>query len=357
MMTQTFDATKAEAFVERLLNMINSGALTLMTSIGHRTELFDTMADLPPSTSQQIADAAGLNERYVREWLGAMVTGSFVEYDAIAQTYVLPAEHAAFLTRAAEPNNLALIAQFPPMLALVEDQIIDCFYKGGGVPYSNFKRFHTIMAEATHQGTVLPLIDQVLPLVPELTKALEQGIDVLDVGCGSGSALNKLAATFPNSRFTGYDFSGETIATANAEAQRLKLSNVQFQVQDAATIEECDRYDLITTFDAIHDQAKPDQVLHNIYRALRTDGIYLMQDIRAATNVEDNLDHPLAPYFYTVSCMHCMTVSLAYEGMGLGTMWGQQTALRMLAEAGFKQVEIKRLPQDLVNDYYIIYKQ
>lgn len=356
MTTTTFDATKAEAFAGRMLDIINSGALTLMISVGHRTKLFDTIAELPPSTSQQIADAAGLNERYVREWLGAMVTGALVNYDPIAKTYTLPAEHAAFLTRAAEPNNLAMFAQFPPMLALVEDQIIDCFYKGGGVPYSEFKRFHTVMAEATDQGTVAPLIDQVLPLVAGLTETLQRGIDVLDLGCGSGKALNILAATFPKSRFTGYDFSSEAIATANAEAQRHHLSNIEFQVRDAALIEEYERYDLITTFDAIHDQAKPDRVLQNIYRALRSNGIYLMQEIRAATNVEGNLNHPLAPYFYMVSCMHCMTVSLADGGMGLGTMWGQETALQMLAEAGFKQVEVQRLSQDLVNDYYITHK-
>jgi ubiquinone/menaquinone biosynthesis C-methylase UbiE len=357
METQTFDPTKAEAFAGRMLEMLNSGALILMTSIGYRTELFDTIAELPPSTSQQVADVAGLNERYVREWLSAMVTGRIISYDPIAKTYTLPVEHAAFLTRAAEPNNIAQFAQFPPMLALVEDQIIDCFYQGGGVPYSEFKRFHAVMAEASSQSTVIPLIDQVLPLVPGLTEALQQGIEVLDLGCGSGKALNKLAAAFPNSRFTGYDFSGETIAIANTEAQRHQLSNLQFQVKDAVEIEECDRYDLITTFDAIHDQAKPEQVLHNIYRALRSNGTYLMQEIRAATNVEDNLDFPLAPYFYTVSCMHCMTVSLAYGGTGLGAMWGQETALRMLAEAGFKQVEIKQLPQDIVNEYYIVSKR
>jgi ubiquinone/menaquinone biosynthesis C-methylase UbiE len=356
MTIQTFDPAKAEAFAGRMLGILNSGALTLMISIGYRTALFDTMAALPPSTSQQIADAAGLNERYVREWLGAMVTGSLVNYDPIHQTYTLPTEHAAFLTRVAAPNNLALFAQFPPMLALVEDQIIDCFYQGGGVPYSEFKRFHTVMAEATNQGTVAPLIDGVLPLVPGLTEALQRGINVLDLGCGSGKALNVLAETFPNSRFTGYDFSSETIAIATTEARRHQLSNIEFQVKDAAVIEEYDRYDLITTFDAIHDQAKPDQVLHNIYRALRPDGTYLMQEIRAATNVEGNVDHPLAPYFYTVSCMHCMTVSLAYGGKGLGAMWGQETALRMLAEAGFKRVEIKQLPQDIVNEYYITYK-
>lgn len=356
MTTQTFDTTKAEAFAERMLNILNSGAITLMTSIGHRTELFDTMAELPPSTSLEIADAIGLNERYVREWLGAMVTGRLVDYDPIDKTYCLPAEHAAFLTRAAASDNIAVFAQYIPLLGTVEEQIIDCFYKGGGVPYSEYKRFHAVMAEDSGQSTVSALFDHVLPLIPGLTELLQQGIDVLDLGCGCGRALNKLAAAFPNSHFTGYDFSQEAIATANAEAQLRKLSNIQFEVKDAAILEEYDRYDFITTFDSIHDQAKPDAVLQNIHNALRPNGVYLMQDIHAATNVDGNLDHPIAPLLYTVSCMHCMTVSLAYGGMGLGTMWGTEKALQMLAEAAFKQVEIKQLAHDFQNDYYIIRK-
>jgi 2-polyprenyl-3-methyl-5-hydroxy-6-metoxy-1,4-benzoquinol methylase len=357
MTTQTFDSAKAEAFAERMLSILNSGALTLMTSIGYRTELFDTLAELPPSTSQQIADAAGLNERYVREWLGAMVTGRLVDYDSTAKTYTLPAEHAAFLARTAAPNNLALIMQYIPVLATVEEQIIDCFYKGGGVPYSEYKRFHTVMAEDSAQGTVTVLLDRVLPLIPGLAEALQQGIDVLDLGCGYGRAISKLAATFPNSRFTGYDFSNEAIATANLEAQQRNLSNVRFEVKDAAMLEERDRYDFIATFDAIHDQAKPDTVLRNIYNALRPNGSYLMQDIHGSSHIDGNLEHPIAPFIYTISCMHCMTVSLAYGGMGLGTMWGREKALQMLADAGFKQVEIKQLEQDFVNDYYIIHKQ
>jgi 2-polyprenyl-3-methyl-5-hydroxy-6-metoxy-1,4-benzoquinol methylase len=356
MTTQTFDPTKADAFAARMLDILNSSAISLMTSIGHRTELFDTMAELPPSTSQQIADAAGLNERYVREWLGAMVTGRFVDYDPIDKTYSLPAEHAAFLTRSAASDNIASITQFIPVLGVVEDRIIDCFYKGGGVPYSEFKRFHAVMAEDSDQTTVSALFDHLLPLIPGLTEALQQGIAVLDVGCGSGRAMNKLAQAFPNSRFTGYDFSGEAIANANAEAQMRKLSNIQFQVKDAATLDERDRYDFITTFDAIHDQAKPDVVLQNIYNALRPDGVYLMQDIRAATDVGSNLEHPIAPFLYTISCLHCMTVSLAYGGMGLGTMWGKEKALEMLSEAGFTQVEIKQLAHDFQNDYYIVRK-
>lgn len=353
----SFDPAKAEAFANRMLDILNSGAIALMTSIGHRTELFDTLAELPPSTSQQIATAAGLNERYVREWLGTMVTGRIVAYNPIDKTYILPAEHAAFLTRAAASDNIAPFAQYIPLLGAVEEQVIDCFYQGGGVPYSEYKRFHAVMAEDSGQTIVSALFEHVLPLIPGLIEVLQEGIDVLDVGCGSGRALNKLAEAFPKSRFRGYDFSGEAIANANAEAQLRKLHNVQFEVKDAATLKECDRYDLITTFDAIHDQAKPDRVLQNIYRALRPDGVYLMQDIRAATDVGENLEHPVAPLLYTVSCMHCMTVSLAYGGMGLGAMWGQEKALQMLAEAGFKQVEIKQLAHDFQNNYYILRKR
>lgn len=225
------------------------------------------------------------------------------------------------------------------------------------MPYSEFKRFHEVMAEDSGQTIVAALEDHILPLVPGLVDRLAEGIDVLDVGCGSGRALNKLARLFPASRFTGYDFSQEAIATATAEAQQQHLSNVQFQVKDAATLDAVEQYDLITTFDAVHDQARPDLVLRNIYNALRSEnGIYLMQDIRAASEVSGNLDHPVAPFLYTISCMHCMTVSLAAGGMGLGTMWGREKAWEMLKEAGFPHIEMKLLPHDIMNDYYILPK-
>src|SRR5688500_11851774 len=150
MTTQVLDQKKAEKFAEKMIGIINGGALALMTSIGHRTGLFDIMADLPPSTSRQIADAAGLNERYVREWLGAMVVGRIIDYDAQAATYSLPEEHATALTRAASPNNIAATTQFISLLGSVEGQIIESFRKGGGVPYSAFPGFHEVMAEESN---------------------------------------------------------------------------------------------------------------------------------------------------------------------------------------------------------------
>lgn len=353
---QTLDQKKAEAFAERMLDILNSGAIVLMISIGHRTGLFDSLANLPPSTSQQIADAAGLNERYVREWLGAMVTGRFVDYDAIADTYYLPPEHAAFLTRTASPNNMAVTAQFIPLLATIEDRAIDCFYNGGGIPYSAYPRFHQVMAEESRQTVVAALEEAILPLIPGLIKSLEKGIDVLDVGCGSGYAIAQLAQRFPNSRFTGYDFSEEAIAKARSFAVDRGLLNIQFQVKDAAKLDEIEQYDLICTFDAIHDQAKPDLVLRDIYQALRSDGVYLMQDIRSSSNVGGNLGHPIAPLLYTISCLHCMTVSLSSGGMGLGAMWGEEKALEMLTEAGFTSAQIHRLDHDFMNNYYIVKK-
>jgi SAM-dependent methyltransferase len=343
-------------FDERFMQALNGGALMLMSSIGHRTGLFDTMAEMRPATAEAIARAAGLNERYVREWLGAMVVSGVVEVDPESGVYELPAEHAAFLTRSAAPNNLAAFAQYIGQLGAVEDGIVDCFRNGGGLPYSAFKRFHEIMADDSGQ-TVLPaLIDHILPLVPGLTERLQAGIDVLDVGCGRGRALNLLARTFPNSRFTGFDFSDETIDYARNEARENGSTNVRFLKKDAAHFLDTEAFDLICTFDAVHDQADPLAVVSNIRRALRPDGVYLMQDIHGHTHHHDNIDHPMGTLLYTVSCMHCMTVSLAEGGAGLGAMWGVEQATDLLRRAGFRDIEVHQLEHDVQNDYYIIRK-
>jgi 2-polyprenyl-3-methyl-5-hydroxy-6-metoxy-1,4-benzoquinol methylase len=351
-----FDRAKAEAFHARVMGTINGAALALMTSIGHRAGLFDVLSRLPRATSEGIAREAGLEERYVREWLGAMVAGGFVEYDPSEKKYWLPREHAASLTRASRPDNLAATCQWIPVLASVEDRILECFERGGGVPYSAYRRFHAVMAEESDQTVVAGLLDHIVPLVPGLRDALERGIDVLDVGCGSGRALAVLARAYPKSRFTGYDASAEGIASARAEARELGLANARFEVRDAAGLGHAADFDLVTAFDAIHDQARPDRVLAGIATALRPEGTFLMQDIAGTSHLHRDREHPLAPFLYTISCLHCMTVSLAEGGMGLGAMWGEKAALRMLGEAGFGCVEVRRLPHDPMNNYFVARK-
>lgn len=350
------DQTKADAFVDKMVGVLNQAGVALMTSVGHRTGLFDKMAKLPPSTSDDIAKAAGLDERYVREWLGAMVTGCVVDHDPDAKTYSLAPEHAACLTRTAVTENIACTMQWIAVLAGVEDEIVTCFREGGGVGYERFHRFHEVMAQESAQSVVAGLMDHILPLEKDLKQRLEQGIDVLDIGCGQGRAINALAGTFPASRFAGYDLSEEAIGSARAEAQRRGSTNVRFEVKNVTNIGEVDSFDLITAFDAIHDQADPAGVLKGIHAALRPGGTFLMQDIRASSHLHKNMNHPLGPFLYTISTMHCMTVSLAQGGAGLGTVWGEELAMEMLAEAGFGNAKITRLEHDVLNNYYLARK-
>ena len=349
-------ADTAEEFAVRMVEAIDSASLAILLSIGHQTKLFDTLAELPPATSAQIADAAGLNERYVREWLGGVVAAQVVEYDPTARMYALPPHRAAALTRAAGPDNLARVAQFIPLLAEVEQKIIGCFHNGGGLSYSEYPRFHTLMAEQSGAGFDAELVDVVLPLADGLPERLRAGADVADIGCGSGHAINVMAAAFPASRFTGIDFSEEGLAVGRAEASRLGLKNAAFAAKDVANLDGAEGYDVITVFDAIHDQAQPARVLRNIHEALRPGGFLLMVDIKASSEVQDNVGAPMATYKYTVSTMHCMSVSLALDGAGLGTCWGRQLAESMLADAGFSDVEVREIESDVINNYYIAHK-
>ena len=353
MATRQLDEARADAFAERMLDALNAASVTFMTSVGYRTGLFDAMAELPPSTSAEIADAAGLNERYVREWLGAMVTGRVVEYDPRERSYSLPPEHAASLMRAAGPDNIAAVAPYIPLFGSVEREVIECFRNGGGVPYSAYPGLQEQLDNESRPIYDATLIDKTLPVVPGLVERLEAGIDVADVGCGSGHAINLMAQAFPNSRFTGYDFSEDGVQRGRQEAAAMGLRNARFEAKDVADLDARDSFDLITAFDTIHDQAQPRKVLKEIAEALRPDGIFLMVDIAASSNVEDNIDHPLGPTLYAFSTLHCMTVSLALDGEGLGTAWGEQKAKELLAEAGFDQVDVRQVEGDIFNNYYV----
>lgn len=351
-------ASENTGFDEWFLTALNNGGLMLMISIGHRLKLFDAMAQMEWTDSNRLAETAGLNERYVREWLGALATGGVIEVDQTNQ-YRLPEEHARFLTRKNGAENLGLYAQYISVLGNVEDDILNCFYEGGGLPYEKYDRFHEVMAEDSGMTVVNALEDFILPLVPGLVDRLEEGIRVLDLGCGRGRALLKMANLFPNSDFIGLDLSEEAIGWARSEAKQRNLGNVHFKVKDATDFDqtaEPEAFDFITTFDAIHDQAKPLAVLKGIYKSLKPGGVYLMQDIHSTGHVHTNMDHPLGPVLYTVSCMHCMSVSLAQGGDGLGTMWGREKAQELLGKAGFEEIEIHRLEHDIQNDYYVMTK-
>jgi ubiquinone/menaquinone biosynthesis C-methylase UbiE len=357
MASTTYDESRAEAFAGRMLEILNDGAVTVMISVGHRTGLFDALRETGASTSQELADAAGLEERYVREWLGAMTAGRIVELDPETSRYALPQEHAAWLTRAASPDNLAVEAQWITTLSTVEDDIVECFRKGGGVPYERYSRFHEVMAEESAQTVLSVLFSHILQLVPGMAERLDNGASLLDLGCGRGRALLLFAERFPRSTFSGYDLSADAISYAKTQAAERELDNVRFEQRDLGTFDvdaEPDAFSYVTTFDAVHDQAHPLAMLRGIRRTLEPGGTYLMQDIQGSSHVHENLDHPGGPLLYMISCMHCMTVSLAQGGDGLGAMWGEQKARELLAEAGFTSVDVHLLEHDPFNAYFVV---
>ncbi|QGV81267.1 class I SAM-dependent methyltransferase [Streptomyces ficellus] len=351
MTTPEPDRSRQEAFAGHMVDILNKGALALLVSVGHQTGLFDTMRALPPATSTGIARAAHLDERYVREWLGGMVVGGILEYDPADATYRLPPEHAASLTTAGGPDNLAGMMPYIALMGEVEQRVVAAFRDGGGVPYTAYPRFQELQAQETARVYDAALVDTIVPLAPGLAERLREGVDVLDVGTGRGHAPLVLAEAFPRSRFHGLDQSEDAIAFARHEAERRSLDNLRYVVGDSTQIPG--RYDVVTAFDVIHDLARPQETLDAVAGALRDGGVFLMGDIAASSNLEDNIGHPFGPTLFGVSVFYCMTTSLSTGGAGLGTVWGEQTARRMLGEAGFTDVEVRSVEGDPLNVYYV----
>jgi len=346
-----FDPQAMEAAAGKVMSIYAGAMLNYMIDIGHRTGLLATAAQ-GPGTSEELAARSGLTERYVREWLGAMVTGGIFEYDPATKTYSLPPAEAAVLTGG--PLPLATIAGLQTHLGKHVHEVARAFREGGGVPYSAYRPEFTDLMDAI--GRTLydtALVDGYLPLVEGLTDQLETGAVVADVACGTGHALVVLARQFPASRFVGIDLDEGAIARARAEASGAGLTNVRFEVADAARIGFTDEFDAVLVFDAIHDQVDPAAVLRGIHTALKPGGAFLMKEPRAADNLEDNVGNPFAPIGYGISTLHCMTVSLAHDGAGIGTMFGVQLACRLLAEAGFEDTAVLDAPGDPTDAVYV----
>jgi SAM-dependent methyltransferase len=341
--------------MEQTFGSYTGGMVTLMIDIGYRTGLFEAAAT-GPATSAELATRAGLQERYVREWLGAMVTSGIFEYDPAAGTYKLPMEHAVCLTGGGA-SNVARLSLFTSMLGKHVGAVATAFREGGGVPYSEFRpEFTDVMDTMSRNVFDEALVNGFLPLAPGVTELLTSGARAADVGCGTGHALVLLGKAFPASTFVGYDMADDALARARAEAASVGVTNVSFEICDVARLEVDPPFDVIFSFDTIHDQVDPAAVLANIFGALAPGGSYVMVEPYASSNLEDNVGNPMAPLMYAVSTLHCMTISLAHDGAGLGTAFGEQKARQLLADAGFGDVTVNPAPGDPLDAVYVTNK-
>jgi ubiquinone/menaquinone biosynthesis C-methylase UbiE len=355
------------SFSEKMIDILNYGAINLAMAIGYRTGLFDVMDEFDsPQTIDKISQAAGLNSRYVTEWLGVMTTAEITELSLIenAETrYFLPKNWGDLLTRRAGNSNLGVYTQEIPLLTrCAMAAVIDGFNTGEGISYDHYPKFQVFMSQLANAKHRQVLVNTFLPSVDNgrIIQQLESGIQVCDLGCAEGVAVILMAEAFPKSHFVGIDISPEVIDEARRKARQQKIENLDFLVLDAADLkskrEMKGLFDYVTAFDAIHDQTRPLDVLRGVNHILTPNGRFSMVDIAANSNLADNMTHPMGPFLYTVSLMHCMPVGLVGGGTGLGMMWGREKAVEMLRDAQFQTVQVLEMPDDPFNLHFFCSK-
>ena len=347
------DTAATEEFAFKLVETITGSLLTSLIEIGRRTGLFE-LAAAGPATSAELAERGGLHERYVREWLAAMATAGIFEYDATNGRFWLPIEHAAVLTGDTY-DNLGPLAYLVSAITRRSEAVATCFLDGGGVPWEAYlPEMHDVMDVLWQPMYRDILVQQILPLAPGLVEKLDAGTRAADVACGAGNGTLVMARRFPNSTFVGYDQDAAAIAVARSRAGG--LANVSFEVADAATLTSDQPFGVAFVFNAIHDQARPLEVLTSIRSILEPGGTLLMDEPRISSNLEDNIGDPIAAMTYAISLLHCMTVSLAEGGAGLGTGWGEQVALALLSDSGFGPVDTHDAPGDPGNAIFVTHR-
>lgn len=347
--------SKSEVFLEKVFGDIAGAYTTIMCCIGDKLNLFKHLESNGPLSSNELANISNINERYAREWLLALSSAGYLIYNPQTQEFSLPPEHAPVLTHEGGPIFLAGI--FQQYLAEIRniDKLIDKFKSGGGISLDEYHEDEFIgMERMTASWFENLLLNEWIPAVPEIKKKLEKGIKVADIGCGRGRAVLKLAQAFPNSKFIGYDVVKSAIDYANSIASSQGLENrISFRQLDITNgIPEKEHFDLITTFDAIHDLPDPQAALSSINKALKPDGTYLWLEINSKDKPEDNFS-PIGTLLYSSSIVYCMTTSLASNGSGIGTLGMPPSKVKEYSEkAGFSHV--KKLPVD--NLFNVLYE-
>jgi SAM-dependent methyltransferase len=286
-----------------------------------------------------------VNERYALEWLRGLTAAGYLTYDRGADRFELPPEHAPALAQEGSPFFFGGPYQIFPGALGVLDELTERFRSGGGVDQSAYgPDMWEGMERFTSSWFDNFLVQEWVPAMPEVERKLQEGARCADIGCGAGRATLTLARAYPTTTHVGYDLADAQLARAQANAAAAGLGErVRFEKADGAKgLPE--KYDLITTFDVIHDAIDPIGILKTIRQGLKDDGIYVCLDINCADDPADN-EGPVAAMYYGFSMAYCLTTSLAHGGAGLGTCGLPEAKLRELCEqAGFGQV--RRVPID-----------
>lgn len=339
------DKDKSTRFMLKVVGDVGTALAAGLLVVGDRAGLFKHMAGAGPISAAELAKRSGVLVRYVEEWLATMAGAGYVEYDAgnVAEgdRFTLPEEHAQFLTNPGSEYYLGgLYGSLPGLLSMVP-KLAEAFQTGSGISFADFgaglPQALEVMNRPVYEAR---LVRHWLPTLPSVMQRLQAGGRALDVGCGTGVVPITLAKAFPTATIAGIDMDAPSIDIARSYARDAGVGDrVHFRAQPIEALPAEPSWDLITTFDVMHDLPDPVDAMKRIRAALSEGGTYLMVEPKVGDDLETNLGNPFARMFYGISCLHCVPQSLAQGGLGLGACWGEKRARALAGEAGFTRFE------------------
>lgn len=331
------DENKLHEFLGKMVNEMGAAANGALIILGERLGLYKAIMDNGPVSSQELADATGTTERYVREWLSAQAGSGYIEYQPDSGKFSMTPEQAAVFAHPESP--VLMTGAFYAISSMYHDEpkLEDAFRAGTGVSWGDHDGCLFCGTEKFFRPSYSSnLVQNWLPSLQGVSDKLEKGAKVADVGCGHGASTIIMAQAYPNSTFIGYDFHKPSVDYASAKAREEGVTNISFELATAKNYPGSD-YDLVCFFDCLHDMGDPVGACEHVKSTLKEDGTCMIVEPFAHDNLEDNLN-PVGRAFYAFSTMICTPSSLSQEvGLGLGAQAGEKRLKDVVMSGGFSQ--------------------
>jgi 2-polyprenyl-3-methyl-5-hydroxy-6-metoxy-1,4-benzoquinol methylase len=336
------DKERSQRFMQKVVGDVGTAMAAALVLVGDQAGLFRAMAGAGPVSAQDLATRAGIHARYAQEWLSAMACAGYVEFDAQSERFELPAEHAQFLCAPSEETYLGGLFSGLPSLMGTATRLVQAFSRGEGISFAEFGEAMPLALEQMNRPVYEKRLTSMwLPAMPEVVQRLQAGGRAIDVGCGTGIVPIALAKAYPSAQIEALDLDARSITIARGYAEQAGVSDrIRFIQASADVLPQTSTYDLVTTFDVVHDLPDPLGVLQKIRACLREGGSYLMVEPKVDDRLEANLANPFAKMLYGISCMHCVPQSLSQGGSGLGACWGPGRARVLALDAGFSRFDV-----------------
>lgn len=355
-MSDELDPRRLKAYAKVVFGALGGAMTSAMIHLGDRLGLYRALGDGRPATSAELAARSGCAERWVREWLYQQGAAGVLEYRGEGRFALSPEGRAVLADESSPACGAGFFSHLPQTMALLA-RLPEAFRTGVGLDYDALGAEGALGIErgfAPWFRTML--VPFVLPQIGGLVARLDAGAEVADVGCGAGVALVEMAKAFPRSTFHGWDVSRHALARAEDNRRAAGVSNVRFHDARQESLPTEARFTLVTTFDCLHDMTDPAEAMRRVRAAIRSDGVWLVCDVKARETYEENLEkNPMAALMYGTSVLTCMSSALSQpDGAGLGTLGLPPSRLRAMAEeAGFTGFEPLELGHP-VNAFYLV---